>query len=74
MLRDANIQVILDHHALPGVQTPDQMFTGQYVFHRLIQYSHGKTDGKISCTNIVQFYVGSLIIILFVDCIVSLLR
>ncbi|KAH9968447.1 glycoside hydrolase family 5 protein [Lactifluus volemus] len=29
MLRDANIQVILDHHALPGVQTPGQMFTGR---------------------------------------------
>jgi hypothetical protein len=27
-LRDAEIQVILDHHALPGVQTPGQMFTG----------------------------------------------
>lgn len=27
-LRDAGIQVILDHHALPGVQTPGQMFTG----------------------------------------------
>lgn len=30
-LRDAGIRVILDHHALPGVQTPGQMFTGQYV-------------------------------------------
>ncbi|KZT69273.1 glycoside hydrolase family 5 protein [Daedalea quercina L-15889] len=28
MLADAGIQVILDHHALPGVQTPDQSFTG----------------------------------------------
>ncbi|KAI0258700.1 glycoside hydrolase family 5 protein [Gloeopeniophorella convolvens] len=28
MLRDAGIQAILDHHALPGVQTPGQMFTG----------------------------------------------
>ncbi|KAI0047138.1 glycoside hydrolase family 5 protein [Auriscalpium vulgare] len=28
MLRDAGIQVILDHHALPGVQTAGQMFTG----------------------------------------------
>ncbi|TFY67559.1 hypothetical protein EVG20_g3897 [Dentipellis fragilis] len=28
MLRDAGMQVILDHHALPGVQTPGQMFTG----------------------------------------------
>ncbi|TFY74678.1 hypothetical protein EWM64_g9334 [Hericium alpestre] len=28
MLRDAGIQVILDHHALPGVQTPNQMFAG----------------------------------------------
>ncbi|KAL4065700.1 glycoside hydrolase family 5 protein [Scleroderma yunnanense] len=27
-LRDAGIRVILDHHALPGVQTPGQMFTG----------------------------------------------
>ncbi|KAH8995094.1 family 5 hypothetical beta glucosidase from glycoside dehydrogenase [Lactarius hatsudake] len=27
-LRDAGIQVILDHHALPGVQTAGQMFTG----------------------------------------------
>jgi hypothetical protein len=46
MLRDANIQVILDHHALPGVQTPGQMFTGRYVFHRMIQYSHGNTDAE----------------------------
>ncbi|KAI0249706.1 glycoside hydrolase family 5 protein [Lactifluus subvellereus] len=29
MLRDANIYVILDHHALPGVQSPGQMFTGR---------------------------------------------
>ncbi|KAI0258701.1 glycoside hydrolase superfamily [Gloeopeniophorella convolvens] len=28
MLKDAGIQAILDHHALPGVQTPGQMFTG----------------------------------------------
>jgi len=27
-LRDAGMQVILDHHALPGVQTSGQMFTG----------------------------------------------
>ncbi|KAG2143787.1 glycoside hydrolase family 5 protein [Suillus bovinus] len=27
-LQDAGIQVILDHHALPGVQTAKQMFTG----------------------------------------------
>ena len=31
MLADAGIQVILDHHALPGVQTADQTFTGKYV-------------------------------------------
>ncbi|KAH9166732.1 family 5 hypothetical beta glucosidase from glycoside dehydrogenase [Lactarius sanguifluus] len=28
-LRDAGMQVILDHHALPGVQTAGQMFTGR---------------------------------------------
>ncbi|KAI9446884.1 family 5 hypothetical beta glucosidase from glycoside dehydrogenase [Russula earlei] len=28
MLRKAGIRVILDHHALPGVQVADQMFTG----------------------------------------------
>src|ERR1700744_6017550 len=28
MLHQAGIQVILDHHALPGVATPDQMFAG----------------------------------------------
>ncbi|KAG1771497.1 glycoside hydrolase family 5 protein [Suillus occidentalis] len=28
-LKDAGIQVILDHHALPGVQTAQQMFTGE---------------------------------------------
>jgi aryl-phospho-beta-D-glucosidase BglC (GH1 family) len=27
-LKDAGIQAILDHHALPGVQTPGQEFTG----------------------------------------------
>lgn len=31
MLSDAGIQVILDHHALPGVQTGDSSFTGKYV-------------------------------------------
>ncbi|KAJ3887651.1 glycoside hydrolase family 5 protein [Lentinula edodes] len=30
-LHAAGIVAILDHHALPGVQTPNQMFTGQYV-------------------------------------------
>ncbi|KAI0249698.1 glycoside hydrolase family 5 protein [Lactifluus subvellereus] len=29
MLRDANVKVILDHHGLPGVQSPGQMFTGR---------------------------------------------
>ncbi|KAJ8092784.1 hypothetical protein PM082_023612 [Marasmius tenuissimus] len=28
-LRKAGIEVILDHHALPGVQTPNQMFAGR---------------------------------------------
>ncbi|KAI0029966.1 glycoside hydrolase family 5 protein [Vararia minispora EC-137] len=28
-LKDAGIKVILGHHALPGVQTPNQMFTGR---------------------------------------------
>ncbi|KAL1759752.1 glycoside hydrolase superfamily [Schizophyllum commune] len=27
-LKEAGIDVILDHHALPGVQSPNQMFTG----------------------------------------------
>ena len=31
MLADAGIQVILDHHALPGVQTADSTFAGKYV-------------------------------------------
>jgi glucan endo-1,6-beta-glucosidase len=31
MLREAGIQVILDHHALPGVQVAGQMFTGKCV-------------------------------------------
>ncbi|KXN88007.1 Glucan endo-1,6-beta-glucosidase B [Leucoagaricus sp. SymC.cos] len=45
-LREAGIVVILDHHALPGVQTPQQMFTGrcttdvefytQYNYHRAL--------------------------------------
>ena len=26
------MKVILDHHAVPGVQTPGQMFTGLCVF------------------------------------------
>lgn len=29
MLKKAGIQAILDHHALPGVQTAEQQFTGQ---------------------------------------------
>lgn len=28
-LKNAGITVILDHHALPGVQTPGQMFAGR---------------------------------------------
>ncbi|KAH9951100.1 glycoside hydrolase family 5 protein [Amylocystis lapponica] len=48
-LKDARIQVILDHHALPGVQTPDQSFTGnctdnvqfytEYNFHRALVWT-----------------------------------
>lgn len=48
-LRDAGIRVILDHHALPGVQTPGQMFTGQctsdvqfytpYNYHRALVWT-----------------------------------
>ncbi|KAI6160413.1 glycoside hydrolase family 5 protein [Pisolithus thermaeus] len=32
-VRDSGMHVILDHHALPGVQTPDLEFTGQYTPH-----------------------------------------
>ncbi|KAF9068441.1 glycoside hydrolase superfamily [Rhodocollybia butyracea] len=32
-LQEAGISVILDHHALPGVQDSEQMFTGQYVLY-----------------------------------------
>jgi aryl-phospho-beta-D-glucosidase BglC (GH1 family) len=28
-LKDAGIAVILDHHALPGVQAENQMFAGR---------------------------------------------
>lgn len=35
MLSDAGIVAILDHHALPGVQTPDQSFTGKYVVMKM---------------------------------------
>ncbi len=35
-LRDAGIQVILDHHALPGVQTAGQMFTGKCVLTQIL--------------------------------------
>ncbi|KAG9313184.1 glycoside hydrolase family 5 protein [Chiua virens] len=48
-LQDAGIQVILDHHALPGVQTPDQQFTGNcttnvqfytpYNYHRALVWT-----------------------------------
>lgn len=48
-LRGAGIGAILDHHALPGVQTPQQMFTGrctkdvkfytQYNYHRALIWS-----------------------------------
>ncbi|KAJ7497945.1 glycoside hydrolase family 5 protein [Mycena galericulata] len=46
LLQNAGIVAILDHHALPGVQTPGQMFTGrctndvefytQYNYHRAL--------------------------------------
>ncbi|KAG1830478.1 glycoside hydrolase family 5 protein, partial [Suillus subalutaceus] len=42
-LKDAGIQAILDHHALPGVQTAGQMFTGKRV-------------PIYFCTTDVQFY------------------
>ncbi|KAG2106935.1 glycoside hydrolase family 5 protein [Suillus discolor] len=48
-LKDAGIQAILDHHALPGVQTPAQMFTGNctsdvqfytpYNYHRALVWT-----------------------------------
>lgn len=31
-LKDAGIAVILDHHALPGVASPGQMFAGRYIY------------------------------------------
>ncbi|KAJ8588372.1 glycoside hydrolase family 5 protein [Rhizopogon salebrosus TDB-379] len=48
-LQDAGIQAILDHHALPGVQSPNQMFTGNctsdvqfytpYNYHRALVWT-----------------------------------
>ncbi|KAH8104124.1 glycoside hydrolase family 5 protein [Cristinia sonorae] len=48
-LKDAGMQVILDHHALPGVQTAGQMFTGRctndvefytdYNYHRALVWT-----------------------------------
>ncbi|KAL6297832.1 glycoside hydrolase family 5 protein [Sparassis latifolia] len=48
-LQDAGIQVILDHHALPGVQTSDQSFAGnctynvqfytEYNYHRALVWT-----------------------------------
>jgi len=48
-LKDAGIQVILDHHALPGVQVPGEMFTGNcttdvqfytpYNYHRALVWT-----------------------------------
>ncbi|KAI9464641.1 glycoside hydrolase family 5 protein [Boletus coccyginus] len=48
-LKDAGIQVILDHHAPPGVQTPGQQFTGNcttdvqfytpYNYHRALVWT-----------------------------------
>ncbi|KAN0088223.1 glycoside hydrolase family 5 protein [Tylopilus felleus] len=48
-LQEAGIQVILDHHALPGVQTPGQQFTGNctsdvqfytpYNYHRALVWT-----------------------------------
>ena len=58
MLRKAGIQAILDHHALPGVQVANQMFTGKCVllFDRKLQ--PGISCRIISCTSTPQFYVG----------------
>ncbi|OCH93675.1 glycoside hydrolase family 5 protein [Obba rivulosa] len=49
MLKNAGIQAILDHHALPGVQTPSQSFTGNcttdvefytdYNYHRALVWT-----------------------------------
>ena len=61
-LLDAGIQVILDHHALPGVQTPGQMFTGKCVLLQIliIFTQEISTLRSYSCTNVVQFYVSIL--------------
>ncbi|KAI0642029.1 glycoside hydrolase family 5 protein [Trametes meyenii] len=49
MLKDAGIHAILDHHAPPGVQTPEQSFTGhcttdvefytEYNYHRALVWT-----------------------------------
>ena len=60
MLRKAGIQAILDHHALPGVQVANQMFTGKCVllFDRKLQ--RVISWHILSCTSNPQFYVGTL--------------
>lgn len=42
-LQEAGIGAILDHHALPGVQTPGQQFTGKYVIQLLNEFIKAKT-------------------------------
>lgn len=59
MLRKAGIQAILDHHALPGVQVANQMFTGKYVLLFNMKFQRGISFRVLSCTSTPQFYVGT---------------
>ena len=47
MLRKAGIQVILDHHALPGAQAVNQMFAGKYVL--LCDTSSPERESDATC-------------------------
>lgn len=53
-LLDAGMQVILDHHALPGVQTPGQMFTGNCtnVVQFYTDYNYGRA---LTWTSVMTF-------------------
>lgn len=60
-MKDAGLEVILDHHALPGVSTPNQMFAGRYVTSAPARAT-SSDDSSSRCTSDVQFYASLILL------------
>ena len=60
-MRDAGLEVILDHHALPGVSTANQMFAGRYVTSASDRATSSDNSSS-RCTSDVQFYASPILL------------